>query len=202
MARNKTDWEALEKEWRTDQFSNVHLGEKYGVSEGAIRKKAKQLGWEKDLVDKYQNELENQLIKESTNGKYDDKYDSEKYKSTEELKDDKETVKKAVDIAVEIVKTHRRRIKDLSELHDILKERLNKALVEKPDANNILPSLIGFKSHHESVFDILSKLTGITINLTKMERQAFNMDAKGDKPSGDTDIEARIQDRMKKLKSK
>lgn len=177
MARkNKADWEAIEKEWRTDQFSNVHLGEKYGVSEAAIRKKAKQLGWQKDLAEKYKKELENQLIKESSNDKFEEECESNQFKTTEKLKEDKETVKQAANLAVEIIKKHRRRIKDLSELHDLLKSKLNKALAETPDDKNALPSLIGFKSGHESVFDILSKLTGITTNLTKMERQAFSMD--------------------------
>jgi hypothetical protein len=174
--KNKIDWEKLGKEWRTGQFSNIHLAEKYDISEAAIRKKAKLLEWEKDLTEEYKKEVENQLLKESTMGKYEEGANRTNVKKTESLKDDRETIKQAANIAVEVIKKHRRRINELSELHDILKSKLNVALTEEPDEKNMLPSLRGFKNGHESVFDILSKLTGITVHLTKMERQAFNMD--------------------------
>lgn len=42
---NPIDWSAIEKDFRFGSMSNVALGEWYGVSESAIRKRAKQGGW-------------------------------------------------------------------------------------------------------------------------------------------------------------
>jgi hypothetical protein len=44
-----TDWDALEAEWRFGNLSNVALGKKHNVSEGAIRKRSKVEGWEKGI---------------------------------------------------------------------------------------------------------------------------------------------------------
>lgn len=44
-------WIAIETEWRTGSFSNVELGRKYGVNEKAIRKRAIERGWTRNLGD-------------------------------------------------------------------------------------------------------------------------------------------------------
>ena len=41
----KPDWEAIESAYRAGVLSLRDIGEKYGVTEGAIRKRAKKLGW-------------------------------------------------------------------------------------------------------------------------------------------------------------
>lgn len=45
----KTDWEAVERDYRTGSFTDRELGAKYGVSHTAIQKHAKDGGWVKDL---------------------------------------------------------------------------------------------------------------------------------------------------------
>ncbi|HCS1549970.1 TPA: hypothetical protein OQM59_004263 [Shigella flexneri] len=41
----KPDWEAIESAYRAGVLSLRDIGEKYGVTEGAIRKRAKKLDW-------------------------------------------------------------------------------------------------------------------------------------------------------------
>jgi len=43
------DWDAIERVYRTNTLSNRELGSAYGVSETAIRKRAKRDGWTRDL---------------------------------------------------------------------------------------------------------------------------------------------------------
>ncbi|WP_024873147.1 hypothetical protein [Tolumonas lignilytica] len=52
--KKQVDWESLETEYRAGILNNCELGKKYGVSEGAIRKKAKALDWVKDISGKIQ----------------------------------------------------------------------------------------------------------------------------------------------------
>lgn len=44
-----TDWDQIENDWRFGDLSNVKLAKKHGVSEGAIRKRAKAEGWQKGV---------------------------------------------------------------------------------------------------------------------------------------------------------
>lgn len=48
VARN-IDWASIEREYRTGVKSNIQIANDNGVTETAIRKKAKQFGWVKDL---------------------------------------------------------------------------------------------------------------------------------------------------------
>lgn len=43
------DWDAIERVYRTNTLSNRELGSAYGISETAIRKRAKKYGWTRDL---------------------------------------------------------------------------------------------------------------------------------------------------------
>ncbi len=44
-----TDWDAIEHAWRFGGLSNVAIANEYGISEGAIRKRAKSEGWAKGV---------------------------------------------------------------------------------------------------------------------------------------------------------
>ncbi len=49
MIRNKTDWETISRHYRAGCRSLRDIGNEYGISEGAIRKRAKKEGWPRDL---------------------------------------------------------------------------------------------------------------------------------------------------------
>lgn len=49
MARKQIDWEGVEREYRAGIRSLRDIGSEFGVSEGAIRKRVKAEGWERDL---------------------------------------------------------------------------------------------------------------------------------------------------------
>lgn len=44
------DVDALEKDWRTNKFSNVELGRRHNCSEGYVRKLERTRGWKRDVV--------------------------------------------------------------------------------------------------------------------------------------------------------
>jgi uncharacterized protein with FMN-binding domain len=50
MAKEKIDWEAIQIEYAKGTRSNVDIAVQFGVSEGAIRKKAREKNWAKDLT--------------------------------------------------------------------------------------------------------------------------------------------------------
>lgn len=60
--RHDIDWTALYTEWRLGILSNRQLGAKYGCTEAAIRKKAKDHGWTRDLSEAVRKRVRNKLI--------------------------------------------------------------------------------------------------------------------------------------------
>jgi replicative superfamily II helicase len=47
------DWEAIESAYRAGVLSLRDIGDKYGVTEGAIRKRAKKFDWVRKAVRRY-----------------------------------------------------------------------------------------------------------------------------------------------------
>ena len=54
MSKPTIDWEAVEREYRAGQLSNRMIAEKHGISETAIRKRAKRDGWERERAARQQ----------------------------------------------------------------------------------------------------------------------------------------------------
>lgn len=59
--RIKADWDAIETEYSKGILSNRQIAEQHGITEAAIRKKAKQLSWAKDLKEKIRIEAEKKV---------------------------------------------------------------------------------------------------------------------------------------------
>lgn len=57
----KIDWDAVEAEYSKGTRSNLDIAAQYGLSEGAIRKRAKQLEWTKDLSAKIRLKAEEKV---------------------------------------------------------------------------------------------------------------------------------------------
>ena len=53
-SKKAIDWEAAERDFRAGQLSNRMIAEKHGVSETAIRKRAKAHGWERERATRQQ----------------------------------------------------------------------------------------------------------------------------------------------------
>ena len=53
-SKKPIDWEAAERDFRVGQLSNRMIAEKHGVSETAIRKRAKRDGWERERAARQQ----------------------------------------------------------------------------------------------------------------------------------------------------
>ena len=54
MSKPAIDWEAVEREYRAGQLSNRMIAEKHGISDTAIRKRAKRDRWERERAARQQ----------------------------------------------------------------------------------------------------------------------------------------------------
>ena len=50
VAKRKTDWEAVERDYRTGKYTLRELETKHGADDGLISRKAKKSGWTQDLA--------------------------------------------------------------------------------------------------------------------------------------------------------
>jgi predicted CopG family antitoxin len=203
--RKKIDWEAIERECRIGQLSIRAIAKKYGASESGIRKNKKKYAWERDLEDVYQRGVAAASI--TKDGK---KSAHSKNGSAHRALLTNQELNVAVQVGVEVVNQHRKYISNLNNLADKIEERLleafeedDKEKAEHGERLTIAPkSLLWIKSPHESVTDVINKLTTIRRQTITLGRQAFNLDPKekANKGSENAQTEERINKRMNKLK--
>jgi hypothetical protein len=62
-AKPPVDWELVERQYRTGQFTDRELARSHGCSHTAIAKKAKQFGWVKDLSEKIQQAAKSEVAR-------------------------------------------------------------------------------------------------------------------------------------------
>lgn len=152
---NKYDWEAIHSDYRTGQHSVRALATKHGITEGAIRKRVRSEAWQRDL---------SQHVKSATNAKL---VRSESTHSDAYLPDDDQAlVEAAADTNIRLINEHRQSINRWKSLSNTLATTLEHVEVTEDNVNEFARTL-------NSGVDALGKLI-------RMERQAFNLDAKGE----------------------
>lgn len=184
-----TDWEAIEREYRAGQLSEAQIARQFDISRAAIQKKAKRLGWKRDLTDKVRAEVAARLVAEGLQGPRD-----------------AATIEQAADRAVKLVLSHRVDIGQtrgavtrlIEELHDTLSnlDQIEEDIIaetEAPDgiAESKAEEQARFKRRARmqaaialpSRATVVNTLTSALKTLIPLERQAFNLqDGSGDNP--------------------
>ena len=178
--RKGYDWELIEREYRAGVLSIREIAKQHGCSDAAIRKKAKQNGWERDLSAKVAEKVRNEVVRKQVR--------------TQDPLTEKEIVEQAAATQVEVVRSHQKRIKNTTDTVDKLLVTLSRSAANK---------------NKEEADKALSRDSAVAVNLTNslqrliaMERQAFGMD---DQESGKksastlTEILAEIDGKTKGL---
>jgi hypothetical protein len=154
-ARRTFDWEAMETEYRAGAKTLRAIAADHGVTEGAIRKRAKAEGWERDLSEKIRRSTNAALVR------------SEVRKAQKNVLGERELVRAAVVTRVEIGEGQRARIHRLTILADKIIARVEKL---KPEA------IIDFQDARVAM-DVTEKAARTVGQLVALERQAWAMDA-------------------------
>lgn len=135
--RRRADWEAIERDYRTGQFSDQELADKHGnvISRQAISKRAKIQKWQKDLSNEVRRATKAKLIAEQVAEKV------AKEVATRVAKGGNATINAvlaAAETNKQVVLGHRRVIVKLTTLTMTLVEALENAAAET-DAAKRLP---------------------------------------------------------------
>lgn len=178
---SKTDWEAIEAEYRAGQISVRAIASAFGVSDTAIRKRAKEKGWQRDLVDKVRTAVREQLVR--TEGSQE---------GSQSQRADEEIVETAAARGVELVRQHRRALgraqviieKLLAELErgtdniDEIEESIEAETQgdQNGKRRNMMLKAVSLPQRAQTAAAL-----SLTIkNVIPLERQAFNLQDGGD----------------------
>jgi hypothetical protein len=174
----KTDWDAVERDYRTDTFTLRELALKHGVTHTTISRRAEKGGWTKDLT---------KAIRQATNSKLVQQTVQQKCTSAHQGATD--TVLAAAEINTSVILAHRAGLRRLSTIKEKLLDQIEQAvgnmedlaeiieLVRKEDdkgvdkANDALRKAMG----RSGLVDDLKKLAEVDEKVRKGEREAFNI---------------------------
>lgn len=186
------DWDLVEREYSAGLLSNRQIASKHGISEGAVRLKAKKFGWAKDLKEKIRLATEKK-VREAAYAK-----------STQGRLDEKGEVEEAAKTQAEIILTHR---KDIVRARTIggklfaeLEAQTDNAgdfealgeLLKNPEANyDRLNDLYRKATSMPGRVETYKKLTESLKNCIGLERQAFGL---ADNANGDADTQPKPVD--------
>lgn len=168
-----TDWEAIERDFRAGVLSIREIAKLNDVSEGAVRKKAKTKGWERDLTARVNEKVRTDLVRSEVR--------------TADPQTEKEIVEVAAATVVSVVRGHRARIKQGNELVELLTKQLTDVAGKReefedtieemcagdrsPERRTRLMKAVALGSHSSMAVN-LANATKVWIGL---ERQAFNI---------------------------
>jgi hypothetical protein len=175
----KTDWEAVERDYRTSKYTLRELATKYGPSHQAIAKQAKNKAWTQDL---------SIAIKQATNAKLvDELVAKEVAKGGQAVAN---VVLVAAEVAKDVILGHRTGLNKITEIKRKLLAQIEQAaenmvdlaevieMVRKPNedgmdrANDALKKAMG----RSALVDDLKKLADVDEKVRKGEREAFSLD--------------------------
>lgn len=175
-----TDWEAIERLYRAGVLSLREIAGKYGVSDTAIRKKAKKEEWTRDLAAKIQSKADELVRKREVRAQV----------RTANLQTEKQLIEATADIIANVRMEHRgdiNRARTLAntlfdelaaECNDV--EALQKLgeLLRQPDdrgidkLNDLYQKIISMPGRVKAMKDLTDSLK----NLVGMEREAYGID--------------------------
>ncbi|WP_275629009.1 hypothetical protein [Pseudomonas sp. 273] len=197
MDAKQPDWEAIERAYRAGALSIRAIAERQGVSDTAIRKRAKAGGWERDLSEQVRKEVRNKLVR----GEVRDDQPANP-------ENDAEIIEEAAQEGATVVRSHRRDIRKAANLADLLmddllltirkREEIEDAIEDetREDKNGMrrasMLAAVALPSNAKTLFQLSSAMK----NLQILERQAFGLDDK-DTPT-DSDELSKLMDELSK----
>uniref|UniRef100_A0A6M3K4I8 Putative terminase n=1 Tax=viral metagenome TaxID=1070528 RepID=A0A6M3K4I8_9ZZZZ len=160
------DWDAIEREYRTAQFSNREIAYQFGCSHTAIQKRAKKYGWKQDLSNRVKEAVSRKAVSIVANLDKD--------------ATDDEIVDVVSDRAVEALELQRKDIQALRQTE----QRLLKELEDGPTKlylaqyqGKIVEKVVGLTVSEQSV--AVANLAAVQHKRIALERQALGIDSDG-----------------------
>ncbi|WP_419210509.1 hypothetical protein ABRP32_04850 [Providencia manganoxydans] len=176
----RPDWEAIESAYRAGVMSLREIASQHGITHGAINKKAKKEGWERNLKEKINQKAEALVSKREVSTKV----------STEKVVSERILIEANAEVIANVRMEHRGDIRRARELTNNLFDELSAECADVPalsklgelmfspddngrdKLNEIYNSIISLPERVKSVKALSETLK----NLVGLERQAYGLD--------------------------
>jgi hypothetical protein len=181
------DWEAIEREYRAGQLSVTQIGRLYGCSHTAILKRAKKLGWSRNLAERVRQEVSARLVSDEV--------------SATSIR---ETVEAAAERVVHLVREHRRDIREGREAVNALFAELRESTRGRNDIEQAIEEAEGDGRRRAGMLrstglparaGVAASLAIALKNLITCERNAFGL-ATGISDGGSDEGSAGLAERL------
>ena len=181
-AKPRTDWDAVERDYRTGKFTLRELEAKHDVSYAQISRKAKQLCWEKDLREAIKQATDSALLHDAV---------------TDAQKNTTEVVLVAAEMNKQVILGHRAGLARITGIKTLLLSQIEQAAANMPELSEIIEmvrnpdengrdranDLLRAAMERGALVDDLKKLAEVDERVRKGEREAFSLNEP--KPEGD-----------------
>jgi hypothetical protein len=197
MTTKQPDWEAIERAYRAGSLSIRTIAERQGVSDTAIRKKAKALNWVRDLSDQVRKEVRSKLVRGEVRNDQG---------ANCEL--DAEIIEEAAEEGARVVRSHRRDIRKATNLANLLMDDLLSTIGKREEIEDSIEaetaddtngmrratmlSAVALPSNAKTLFQLSSAMK----NLQVLERQAYSLDEK--EKTDDSEDLSKLMDELSK----
>ncbi|WP_460044133.1 hypothetical protein [Pseudomonas sp. S2_H01] len=197
MTTKQPDWEAIERAYRAGALSIRTIAERNGISDTAIRKKAKASGWARDLSEQVRKEVRNKLVRGEVR--------EEQCANPER---DAEIVEEAAEEGARVVRSHRRDIRKATNLANLLMDDLLTTISRREEIEDSIEaetaddtngmrratmlSAVALPSNAKTLFQLSSAMK----NLQVLERQAYSLDEK--EKTDDSEDLSKLMDELSK----
>lgn len=171
-ARSKADWEAIERDYRKGILTLRQMASANGITEGAIRKKAKEQEWARNLQERIDQQIQAELVR----AEY-----------AKDPKTEQQLVQEAVETTVSIVRSHRKQIGTQANLVALLASQLIEAAGNRDELEEAIDDMtkddkdsrrrqrlmksIELPTHASTAVNLANAMK----TLIGLERQAFNI---------------------------
>lgn len=171
---NRFDWAAIERDYRTGQYSNRELTRLHGPSEGAIRRRATEGGWQRDLSEQIRQRVREKTTLAVT-------------KEIVRAESDEQIIEQAAEAGAEVIRGHQRLLRKAKGLAETLMQRLEEQLEQRTIT-------VQLKGGETAEIDVPLDYAGKTLGnatmalerVVKMERQSYGLDAEDKNSIGKT----------------
>ena len=180
--KRRTDWDAVERDYRTGRFTLRELETKYEVNNSTISRRADKHGWTQDL---------STAIKQATNAKLIQSIVAAECSTAQQNAAD--TVLAAAEVNKQVILGHRTGLLELTSVKRTLLGQIQQAAALLPDLAEVIemvrnPADNGIDRANDALrkamsrsalVDDLKKLADVDEKVRKGEREAFGLDDVG-----------------------
>lgn len=189
--RSDIDWEAINREYVAGQLTIRQIADRHGVAPSAITRKAKALGWERNLGDAIKERTKAKIAQIDIAHIIEQSAQEDAQKSAQTLK---KAIEEASDVAAGVIVRHRADIRLQQEraarLEALFDEMIDKTPSTTVDADSQVEALnVG------DVFKLSQTFKAIIESRSKLmdkEREAFGIES-GDKGGDDKDLNIEVK---------